>query len=132
VVENIEHTLLFFFAMLRMTAVFWRECKEPCLSESGPYLYILILASWTVDRPGSDRRASRSDNARFSLDLFMVSIIIRPYPKSSRSREMSETTAQKSNLKQKRLQGFRKRMSTAGGRKAISRRRAKGRARLSV
>jgi large subunit ribosomal protein L34 len=68
----------------------------------------------------------------FSLDLFMVSIIIRPYPKSSRSREMSETTAQKSNLKQKRLQGFRKRMSTAGGRKAISRRRAKGRARLSV
>jgi len=45
---------------------------------------------------------------------------------------MSETTAQKSNLKQKRSQGFRKRMSSPGGRKAINRRRAKGRARLSV
>lgn len=45
---------------------------------------------------------------------------------------MSETTAQKSKLKQKRSQGFRKRMSTANGRKAINRRRAKGRARLSV
>ena len=69
---------------------------------------------------------------RFSLDIFMVSIIIRAYSKSSRSKEMSETTAQKSNLKQKRAQGFRKRMSTAGGRKTINRRRAKGRARLSV
>jgi len=45
---------------------------------------------------------------------------------------MSETTAQKSNLKQKRSQGFRKRMSSPGGRKTINRRRAKGRARLSV
>jgi len=45
---------------------------------------------------------------------------------------MSETTAQKSNLKQKRSQGFRKRMSTVGGRKAINRRRAKRRARLSI
>ncbi len=45
---------------------------------------------------------------------------------------MSETTAQKSKLKQKRLQGFRERMSTAGGRKAINRRRAKGRKKLSV
>lgn len=45
---------------------------------------------------------------------------------------MSETTAQKSKLKQKRSQGFRERMSTAGGRKTISRRRAKGRKKLSV
>ena len=45
---------------------------------------------------------------------------------------MSETTAQKSKLKQKRLQGLRERMSTPGGRKAINRRRAKGRKKLSV
>ncbi len=45
---------------------------------------------------------------------------------------MSETTAQKSKLKQKRGQGFRKRMSTAKGREVINRRRAKGRTRLSV
>lgn len=45
---------------------------------------------------------------------------------------MSVTTAKRSKLKQKRNQGFRKRMSTAGGRKAVNRRRAKGRKRLSV
>jgi large subunit ribosomal protein L34 len=45
---------------------------------------------------------------------------------------MSETTAQKSKLKQKRSQGFRERMSTPGGRKTINRRRAKGRKKLSV
>jgi len=45
---------------------------------------------------------------------------------------MSETTAQKSNLKQKRAQGFRKRMNSPTGREVINRRRAKGRKRLAV
>jgi len=69
----------------------------------------------------------------FLLDIFSVSLIIPPCLNWGEGEGiMSETTAQKSNLKQKRSQGSRKRMSTAGGRKAINRRRAKGRKRLAV
>lgn len=45
---------------------------------------------------------------------------------------MAQIKTQNSNLKRNRSHGFRKRMKTADGRKVLSRRRRKGRTKLSV
>jgi len=84
-IENTEYCCDLFFAGLRISLKFWTNCKRACHASTRRPRSIIWKVFFCISM-GYCRslvfRSGRTVMPCFSLDLFVVSIIIRPCPKS--------------------------------------------------